>query len=664
MNALSRLRIWQKLALLTVALGIPIVLLTYLLVAEKNLAIDFARKEILGVKYLQPVRTLLQHLAEHRGMSNIYLSGDTSFREKITAKQSQLAEDLKAMDAVDAQYGGMLNSSSQWQAIKADWQNLNANALNLTARESFARHKALIEKLLDLTSHVGVTSNLILDPDPDSFFLVDVVVNRLPFLAEHLGQLRGMAAGIVARRQISEDDHIQLSKLLGQLEMMQEGIQNSLEQAFKNNGSLKPVLEARRNALAAPVGAFLTLVEQLPRSEQVDSKLSSSEFFAAGTRAIEAGFGLYDATTPALLELLQNRIADLNGKKFATLAGVLFCVALAFLLVYIITRVIVRSLGQARKVANDIAAGVLNNAITVVGSDEVSQLLEALETTQKKLTTVVGEINTAADTVSSAAGEIAQGSADLSQRTEEQASALEETASSMEELTSTVKQSAENAGQANQLASAARTQAEQGGQVVEHAVTAMNAIHQSSKKIADIIGVIDEIAFQTNLLALNAAVEAARAGEQGRGFAVVAGEVRKLAQRSADAAKEIKALITDSVNKVADGGKLVEQSGQTLKEIVTAIKKVSDIVAEIAAASREQASGIEQVNKAILQMDQVTQQNAALVEQTAAASHAMGDQAHELQNLMGFFKLDGQAATAKPSVIETKAPPHLSSTTH
>ena len=222
----------------------------------------------------------------------------------------------------------------------------------------------------------------------------------------------------------------------------------------------------------------------------------------------------------------------------------------------------------------------------------------------------------------------------------------------MEQLTGTVKHSADHAGQANQLAVAARSQAEQGGQVVEQAIVAMSAIHHSSRKIADIIGVIDEIAFQTNLLALNAAVEAARAGEQGRGFAVVAGEVRKLAQRSADAAKEIKTLIGDSVTKVADGGKLVEQSGQTLKEIVGAIKKVSDIVAEMAAASREQASGIEQVNKAILQMDQVTQQNAALVEQTAAASQAMGDQAQKLQQLMTFFQLGDQristvAAAAK-----------------
>ncbi|MCP5133125.1 MAG: hypothetical protein H6976_05815 [Gammaproteobacteria bacterium] len=192
--------------------------------------------------------------------------------------------------------------------------------------------------------------------------------------------------------------------------------------------------------------------------------------------------------------------------------------------------------------------------------------------------------------------------------------------------------------------------------MVSLAISAMSAIHQSSRQIADIIGVIDEIAFQTNLLALNAAVEAARAGEQGRGFAVVAGEVRKLAQRSADAAKEIKSLITDSVAKVADGSTLVEQSGQTLKEIVTAIKKVSGIVAEMAAAAREQASGIEQVNQAILQIDQMTQQNAALVEQTAAASQSMGDQARELQNLMDFFKLDGQATALKPAVIP--ADPH------
>ena len=657
MNALNRLRIWQKLVLLVAVLFVPIILLTYLLVAEKNLAIDFAHEEIMGVQYLQPVRTLLQHLAEHRGMSTAYLSGDASFREKIMAKQNQLAEDVKSVDVADAQYSGVLDSSRRWQAIKTDWQNLNTHTLQLTAQDNFARHTAIIEQLLDLISHIGVTSNLVLDPDPDSYHLMDVIVGRLPFLVEHLGQIRGMTVGIVARQQVLKDDSIRLAKLLGQFEMVQQGIQDDLDTVFESNASLKPALSAKWDALVAPMKAFLAIAEQLARSEQVDAALSPREVFTAGTQAIEGGFGLYDAAAPALLTLLQNRVAGFNEKKYTALGGILFCIVLALLLAYGITRVLVQSLRQAQEGASRIAAGELDSgAIPIAGNDEVSQLLRALDSTRERLKTVVKEINAAADTVHSSASEIAQGSADLSQRTEEQASALEETASSMEELTSTVKQSADNAGQANQLAGAARTQAEQGGEVVDQAITAMSAINTSSRKIADIIGVIDEIAFQTNLLALNAAVEAARAGEQGRGFAVVAGEVRKLAQRSADAAKEIKSLITDSVAKVEDGGKLVEQSGKTLQEIVTAVKKVSDIVAEMAAAAREQASGIEQVNKAILQMDQATQQNAALVEETAAASQSMGEQARQLQTLMHFFKLAETEHSPSSRAMPTKAP--------
>ena len=301
---------------------------------------------------------------------------------------------------------------------------------------------------------------------------------------------------------------------------------------------------------------------------------------------------------------------------------------------------VVSPIRESTRVVKALSVGDLRELMTGEFEGEFAVMRDSLNQSMNNLKDMVSKINSSTTNMSSAAAEIAQGNADLSQRTEEQASSLEETASSMEELTSTVKQNADNARQANQLASGAREQAEKGGDVVQRAVSAMSEINSSSKKISDIIGVIDEIAFQTNLLALNAAVEAARAGEQGRGFAVVAGEVRNLAQRSAGAAKEIKSLIQDSVEKVDDGTKLVDQSGQTLTEIVAAVKKVSDIIAEIAAASQEQSSGIEQVNKAVTQMDEVTQQNAALVEEAAAASESMDEQAKGLQTLMQFFKLD------------------------
>ncbi|WP_326498584.1 methyl-accepting chemotaxis protein [Catenovulum adriaticum] len=269
-----------------------------------------------------------------------------------------------------------------------------------------------------------------------------------------------------------------------------------------------------------------------------------------------------------------------------------------------------------------------------------AKLKDDSNSTVAKLTEIIARVNQSATTVASGADEIAQGNADLSQRTEEQASSLEETASSMEEMTSTVKQNAENASVANQLASDARNKATAGGAVVKRAVEGMGEINQASKKIADIIGVIDEIAFQTNLLALNAAVEAARAGEQGRGFAVVAGEVRNLAQRSAEAAKEIKNLIRDSVAKVEDGAALVNESGDTLSEIVDAVEKVSQMIADISVASNEQSSGIEQVNKAITQMDEMTQQNAALVEQASAAGESMSEQARAMKQLLSFFTVE------------------------
>jgi methyl-accepting chemotaxis protein len=322
---------------------------------------------------------------------------------------------------------------------------------------------------------------------------------------------------------------------------------------------------------------------------------------------------------------------------------------LGALLAWRLTLGIVRPLGQAVQVAETVAAGDLSTNIKVESRDEAGQLMQALKNMNESLAKVVGEVRTGTETIATASGQIASGNQDLSSRTEHQASSLQQTAASMEELTSTVKQNADNARQANQLAVSASEVAVKGGSVVSQVVDTMGSINASSKKIVDIIGVIDGIAFQTNILALNAAVEAARAGEQGRGFAVVASEVRSLAQRSAAAAKEIKTLIGDSVEKVEEGSKQVEEAGRTMDEIVGSVKRVTDIMGEITAASQEQTSGIEQINQAITQMDQVTQQNAALVEEASAAAQSLQEQAGSLVQTVSIFKLDGNAvANSRP----------------
>jgi methyl-accepting chemotaxis protein len=337
---------------------------------------------------------------------------------------------------------------------------------------------------------------------------------------------------------------------------------------------------------------------------------------------------------------------DIDAQFKQMLIGSLLRAALVGLLVILVVwesmRSIRKSIGGEPQVAvilaTRIADGDLRGDVVQATS---GSLLDALGRMRGRLTDIVGEVQQGAHAVTSAAQQIARGNDDLSYRTQEQASSLEETAASMEEMTSTVKQSADNAGHASQLAAAMRGQAEHGGDVAQQASVAMQAIRQASGQIADIVGLIDEIAFQTNLLALNAAVEAAHAGEHGHGFAVVATEVRNLAQRSARAAKDIKALIGDSVDKVQAGAQLVEASGQALAGIIGSAKRVADIVDEIAAASQEQSAGIDQVNRAVTQMDEVTQQNAALVEEAAAAARAMQEQADRLQAQMGYFRVHG-----------------------
>ncbi|WP_299535997.1 methyl-accepting chemotaxis protein [uncultured Herbaspirillum sp.] len=420
---------------------------------------------------------------------------------------------------------------------------------------------------------------------------------------------------------------------------------------------LKAIQEARA-AYNTPRDKLRELISQQKKDE--GTELLFNEVIPKQDRYFE----VLDSFVAFQKSLMDDSVVDGQHTSDSAIALMLELSAVAILLCVLaawwVTRSITRPLNEAVDVASAVAQGDLTIQIGETTKDETGMLLASLKAMNQNLHRIVSEVRTGSDTINTASSEIATGNLDLSSRTEEQAGALEETASAMEELTSTVKQNADNARQANSLATTASEVAAQGGNVVGQVVQTMGEINDASRKIVDIISVIDGIAFQTNILALNAAVEAARAGEQGRGFAVVASEVRTLAQRSASAAKEIKALIDDSVSRVDNGSRLVEQAGATMSEVVASVRRVTDVVAEISAASNEQSDGIEQINHAIVQMDEVTQQNAALVEQAAAAAQSLQEQSGRLVETVSIFKLGShEASRARP--VPKPVPPKSAS---
>jgi methyl-accepting chemotaxis protein len=453
----------------------------------------------------------------------------------------------------------------------------------------------------------------------------------------------------------------------------QKFTQSNYESIKRNRARINELMEsidkldlsAQERAIADAIKADRASLVSVGK-EEMEALLAGNYDAAAKARlaGIEPVIDHMDATSE---QLATQRLAAAEAMVAAArdevatghrvmLGSFVIALAVAGFIAWLLIRHISRGLSRAEDLAVRVSRGELGNKMTIGSMDEIGLVLQALQDMDTKLSSTVLKVRDSANAVDHAARQLSQGSDDLSERTQEQAAALEETAASIEQMTATVKQTEDNAKQANQLATGTRVQADEGGTVVRQAVGAMQEITTSSKRIEDIIGVIDDIAFQTNLLALNAAVESARAGEQGRGFAVVASEVRHLAQRSASAAREIKTLIGDSVGKVGAGAALVDESGATLADIVTGVKKVSDIVAEIAAATTEQSAGIDQINQAIANMDGATQQNAALVEESAAAAKLMQQQAYELQTLVSFFSIQGATNAAVPTALPAAQP--------
>jgi len=498
---------------------------------------------------------------------------------------------------------------------------------------------AAVLLLLTSLTVVGIVQMQSASKETDT--LVNVKVRNERLIAEWTKVIEVNAARTAAAWKVSDPEH--------QKQFEKEMAVSSARATEIQNDIGKSELNAEEQAL----------YQEVLSTRKAYTEVRKNVFKAKNAGDLELGKRLYEGDMAAKrdiylaalkkLEVLEARLLDEaaaqirsryeNGRLLLISLGAV-AILLGIACAYWITRSITRPITRAVEVAEAVSAGDLTSHIVVESRDETGQLMHALKNMNDKLVSIVGQVRAGTESISTASSEIAAGNLDLSSRTEEQASSLEETASSMEELTSTVKLNADNARSANQLAIDASQIASKGGVVVSEVVSTMGSINDSSRKIVDIISVIDAIAFQTNILARNAAVEAARAGEQGRGFAVVASEVRNLAQRSSAAAKEIKGLIDDSVQKVEAGSQLVDKAGRTMDEIVQSISHVTQIMNQITDASDEQRAGIEQVNQAIGQMDQVTQQNAALVEQAAAAAESMQEQAAKLADVVGVFKLD------------------------
>ena len=858
-RVMNRLSVQGKLFLLGLIAMVPVVVLAFMLFDRINADLAFSEKETHAVPLTMPARKLMQAVQAHRAASQDIPGGDASSVSRLAQSEAEVEKAIRAGDALNDQVGASLGTAARWQAIRKGWADVQAGARGSPA-ESFRLHGEYIGTLQAFITQVADSTNAMLDPELETYYLMDLFVSRTPHLAEDAGRVRTLGAGLAARQQSPEAERVEMQVALRRMSDFRAEIEAAVLKAGSHDLALRSVLEGPRKDLDEKLGALVAMVEG-GLLKPAETPPASMAVFETGSRAMDASYALFDVAAREFDQRLTARVVRLERARVMASGVILASLLLAVYLFLGFRKTMLESIGQIQsglarmgqgvldgplrvesrdafgeiaaalngmqenlltritreheaaagnlrirlaldktstnimladndgrivycneavlrmlqeaesdirkdlpafsagavlgsnfdafhknpahqrgllgrlraehratvrlggrtfalavtpvldeegkrlgsvvewqdrsgevrieqeledllkaalngdfaqrlalegrsgffatlseglnrlmtivstnlediaRVLNAIARGDLTEKITAEYGGTFGQLKDDTNTTVERLREVVGQIKEASESINVAAQEISAGNSDLSARTEEQASSLEETASSMEQLNATVKQNADNARQAKELAGSSNEVAEQGGAMVGRVVETMGSIQESAKKIADIIGVIDSIAFQTNILALNAAVEAARAGEQGRGFAVVASEVRSLAQRSAQAAREIKALIADSVDKVEDGAKLVNEAGQTMEEVVSNFQKLSALVTEIAEASTEQSSGIEQVTKAVGQMDEVTQQNAALVEEAAAAAESLEDQARSLVGAVGTFRL-------------------------
>jgi methyl-accepting chemotaxis protein len=625
------LRFVGKASIISAAFMVPVLTLAWFYFNATHESIAFSAKERLGVTYARDALPVLRAAMNNRLYAVAGAVAKAAPPELADARAKADAA-LAKLAATDKALGADLNTTKSFAALQAA---ASARDTGAEASAVFAAHTKFISALLAVLGDATDGSNLTLDPDVDSYYVMDAALFRLPSLIEGSGQMRGLGAAAIAAGVATPEVLRLINDTIPVQEYQFDNMVSGLAKSIDNNKSLAAKLKI--DAVQSDTGAYQKLVRSTFNGEAI--KGDRAAYVGAANKAIESQFEATERLLNMLDELVQARVDKLASNRNFVGITVLIFTLLAGYLFYCFALVTKGGFSELRRHLKAMTEGDLTTRPKPWGRDEAARMMINMAQMQTSLRALVAEVRASSEEIVTAATQISAGAYELSSRTEKAAASLEQTATAMEEISSTVRHTADNVSEADSLARQNSGVASQGGKVIGEAVTTMRDIQTSSSKIGDIIGVIDSIAFQTNILALNAAVEAARAGEQGRGFAVVATEVRALAQRSAAAAKEIKALIDESTTRVTSGTKVVEGAGTTMTQLVDNAQRMSGLLEEISTAAKEQSKGVSEVGKAVTVLDADTQQNAALVEETSAAVDALKAQAEGLVEQVARFKL-------------------------
>ena len=639
---MRQLRLPIKLGLLALAIVIPLVFICVALLERISGEIAGIEQEMQGSQIIAGLSDVVTVVQKHRGQTSMLLSGNEKARSDLEKTRADLPATLKSVrEALAANPDFKLES--EWGALESRLQQLSGTE-KMPVEQSFATHSNLIGDVKRLMYTVGERSTLLFDPDPASYFLMDIVVSRVVPWSERIAQVRGQGAGLLSQAQWSDDTAAGLRQQLGTLASDTDDFRFASEFAPRYGQQGLPGTEAIQAS-----ESFVTLARQAFQSQ---GKVTAAAYFDAGTAAMAAANSYQKAVFQRLDTLLSQRRSDAVNQRVYSLVGVVvgMTAMLYFLTAFYLSFVI--DFRHVRKVMGETAKGNLRSHVRVRGNDELADLATQLEGMIGNLSGMVAQVRSNSALVAYAGKSLAAGNRELADRTEQQAANLEQTAASVQELSSTVQQNAQTAGDSDTQASRVRDIAESGAQAMVRAVESVEGIQKSAQQMNEIIGVIDSLAFQTNILALNAAVEAARAGEQGRGFAVVAAEVRNLAQRSAASSREIRELIQASGAQVSTSVAQIRAAGSSMTEIVNGVRGVAANMSLISAASAEQSGGLTEISSAVGQLDEITQRNARMVERAVQQATQLEGRAATLAQAVSSFQLQQGAAEEAMQLVE------------